>query len=217
MDYQGIVIGVFTAVIFIYSAVIHEVMHGAVALLLGDPTAKLAKRLTLNPLKHLDPFGSVILPLLLILIGSRFVFGWAKPVPYNPYNFKKPGRDSVIVALAGPLTNLALAGIFALILRWVHAAGLLGYGNGLLAMALFLVVFINTILAIFNLIPIPPLDGSRLFTLIMGDRMGFLQLLAGRYGLFFLMIIIIPLWMWVFGPIALWLTQILIGPALPSA
>ena len=211
MDFQIIVIGVFTAVIFIYSAVIHEVTHGAVALMLGDPTAKLAKRLTLNPIPHLDLFGSIILPVFLILSPIPWVFGWAKPVPYNPYNFKNPGRDSVIVALAGPVSNLVLAVIFSLGLRGMAALERLGYGNGLLAAAMFLVVLINVVLAVFNLIPIPPLDGSRLLTLVMGDRMGFLQLIAGRYGLFFLMLIVIPLWSWVFGPIAMWITRLLVG------
>lgn len=150
---------IFVVVVVIISSIIHEVMHGYAADKLGDPTARYAGRLTLNPLVHLDPFGSVFLPLLLVLSGSPIFFGYAKPVPYNPYNLR-PGRFSeAIVAIAGPLSNLAIALLGALIMR----SGLLGSINDVL----FLIVVINIMLCLFNMIPIPPLDGSKVLASIL--------------------------------------------------
>lgn len=144
---------VFLIVIIIFSAIIHEVMHGVAADSLGDPTARYAGRLTLNPIPHIDPFGSIVLPLVLALSGSPIFFAWAKPVPYNPYNLR-PGRFSeAIVAGAGPASNLVIALIGGLIIR-------LGIFPGA-ADIIFLVVVVNIMLCIFNLIPVPPLDGSK--------------------------------------------------------
>lgn len=146
---------IFVIVIIMFSAVIHEVMHGVAADRLGDPTARHAGRLTLNPIPHLDPFGSVLLPLLLSLSQSPFLFGWAKPVPYNPYNFHKAPRwGEAIVAFAGPLANFGIALAFALFMR----LGILAE----LSDILFVIVLVNVMLGIFNLIPIPPLDGSKI-------------------------------------------------------
>lgn len=144
-------------VILIFSVVIHELMHGVAADRLGDPTARYAGRLTLNPLPHLDLWGSIIVPASLALSPSPFIFGWAKPVPYNPFNLRADGFfgrfSEAIVAGAGPLSNLSIALIFGLLIRLdlFAAAGPI----------MFLVVYVNILLFVFNLIPIPPLDGSK--------------------------------------------------------
>ena len=121
MDLQPIIF-VFQLIVLVFSVILHEVSHGFVAEWLGDPTARLAGRLTLNPIKHIDLFGSIILPLLLVISGSSIVFGWAKPVPYNPYNLKRPERDGALIAAAGPLSNLTTAVIFAVIFRVLGGA-----------------------------------------------------------------------------------------------
>ena len=115
-----ITITIFSLVVLLFSVIIHELSHGSVANSLGDPTAKYAGRLTLNPLKHLDPFGSVILPLLLFLMQSPVLVGWAKPVPINPYNLRDQKWGHIKVAAAGPLSNIALAVFFGLIIRFVN-------------------------------------------------------------------------------------------------
>ena len=145
---------VFTILVLVYSVIIHEVAHGYAAYALGDPTAKLAKRLTLNPIRHVDLWGTILIPGLLVLTHSPFLFGWAKPVPYNPFNLKNQRWGEAIVAVAGVATNLLLAVIFAFIARSAYAHG--SALNGELASV---VVLTNLFLGLFNLILIPPLDG----------------------------------------------------------
>lgn len=173
------------------SVVVHEVSHGYAALYFGDETARYQGRLTLNPFKHLDLTGSVIVPLLLIISGSGFVFGWAKPVPINPYNFRNRKRAEVIVALAGPLSNISLAVIFGLLIRFGGQFGILN--SSFLYIAGY-VVLINLVLAIFNLIPIPPLDGSHLLFSILSERYTRLKETLQRFGFVFILIFIIFLW-----------------------
>jgi len=142
-------------VVLILSIIVHEVAHGYAANSLGDPTARLAGRLTLNPLPHIDLMGSIVIPALLMFTGSPILFGWAKPVPYNPYNLKNQRFGEALVAIAGSATNILLAIIFGLIVRF-------GAGAGLDATALSLassISFVNLFLGLFNLIPFPPLDG----------------------------------------------------------
>jgi len=149
-----------TIIILILSIVLHEIAHGYAANQLGDPTARLAGRLTLNPISHIDLVGSIIVPGFLLITGANFLFGWAKPVPYNPYNLRNPKWGESIVAAAGPLTNLFLAVIFAMLVRF---ASTLGLPYSFVEIAEY-VVFINVLLALFNAIPFPPLDGSKIIT-----------------------------------------------------
>ena len=151
---------IFGIIILVLSIIIHEVAHGYAAYALGDPTAKLEGRLTLNPASHVDPVGSVVLPALLVMTGAGILFGWAKPVPYNPYNLKNQRWGEAIVAVAGVATNLLLAVIFALVARYAYANGFGEIGD-----LAALVTLTNLSLGIFNLIPIPPLDG---FTVLRG-------------------------------------------------
>ncbi len=151
------------------AVVLHELAHGFVAYRLGDPTAAQAGRLTLNPIAHVDPFGTVVLPAILLFSGSPFLFGYAKPVPVNFHNLYQPRRDMVLVALAGPLVNLLLAGIAAFVLKFLLSSAFLKSGistNN--AMMLFQLaqacLLINVSLAVFNMLPIPPLDGGRVAT-----------------------------------------------------
>ena len=162
MDFTAMI---FIVIIVVFSAIIHEVMHGVAADWLGDHTARYAGRLTLNPLVHLDPIGSVALPLLLALSHSPIMFGWAKPVPYNPYNLR-PGRFSeAIVAGAGPASNAAIAIIFGLIIR----SGLTS--SDIAANVLLPIVVINVVMALFNMIPVPPLDGSKVLSSVLPSEL----------------------------------------------
>ncbi len=147
-----------TIAILILSIVFHEVAHGYAANWLGDPTARLAGRLNPNPLLHIDPVGSVLVPAVLYLTGAQFLFGWAKPVPYNPYNLRNQKWGEAFVAAAGPLANIFLALVFAILVRM---SSTLGLSASFVDMATY-VVFINILLAFFNAIPFPPLDGSKI-------------------------------------------------------
>ena len=182
---------IFKIAVVIFSAVIHEVAHGAIALRLGDATAKLAGRLTLNPLRHLDPFGSVILPGVMALLGYP-PFGWARPVPYNPYNFKDARKGSLAVGLAGPLTNLSLAAVFAILIRVMVATGNAGYGGGAVVVLFFTIMLINLILGWFNLVPIPPLDGSKVLFYFF-PRMEATMMRFGPFIFIFLVFLIAPI------------------------
>ena len=213
MGNEIVLIG-FYLLTLIYSVIIHEVAHGVMALWLGDLTAKYADRINLNPMKHIDPFGSIILPVLLV-ISMGFAFGWAKPVPYNPYNLRNQKWGPTLVALAGPGSNFLFAFIAALIAKLLpltllvkmdiierfigmisgrgdfierfdlFADALAGSLPGIVFGLLLLIIFWNVVLACFNLLPIPPLDGSKLlYALVpLSERTIFL---LEQYSLFLL-------------------------------
>ncbi|MDP2944648.1 MAG: site-2 protease family protein [bacterium] len=177
-------IEVFQIVILILSAVAHEYMHGWMAYRLGDNTAKNAGRLTLNPLAHLEWFGSLFLPLVMIFSGMPFVFGWAKPVPYNPFNLRDRKYGDAKVALAGPLANLIIAVFFGLCLRFLPFFSINFYG------LLGVIVYINLVLMIFNLIPIPPLDGSKILATFLPAHLRERYLGSERIGFIFVILFV---------------------------
>lgn len=168
---------IFYLAVLIISVILHEVAHGAVAEYFGDPTAKRLGRLTLNPIKHIDPIGSVLVPLMLSLANAP-VFGWAKPVPVDERNLRNPVRSMAIVAAAGPITNLILALLCSIVFR------IFGGIDPNFSEFLFGIVIVNIALAIFNMVPIPPLDGSRIVRAILtGRARAFWEHLEG-YGFF---------------------------------
>jgi len=153
---------IFFLLALIFSIIVHEVSHGYAAEMLGDPTARLQGRLTLNPIPHIDPIGSILVPAILVFSGAGFLFGWAKPVPYNPYNLNNRKWGEAIVAGAGPAVNIFLALVFGLVIRF----GLGSLPENFVVLA-STVVLINILLALFNLLPIPPLDGSKLLRSVL--------------------------------------------------
>ncbi len=185
-------------IVLIMSIVLHEVAHGYAANWLGDPTARLAGRLTVNPISHIDPIGSVVIPAFLFLSGASFLFGWAKPVPYNPYNLSNQRWGEAFVAFAGPGTNFLLALIFA---GLIHFAVAFGFSASFVELSVHIVT-INVLLGHFNLIPFPPLDGSKVIEpfLPLSLRMRYRALgnTMERFGimgsLFFIMIFMFLLW-----------------------
>ncbi|MEK7208562.1 MAG: site-2 protease family protein [Patescibacteria group bacterium] len=193
---------IFSIAVLILSVVVHEVSHGFAANYLGDPTARLQGRLTLNPLPHIDPIGSVLVPLLLFFTNAGVMFGWARPVPVNPYNLRGKYGEA-IVAAAGPLSNIALAVVFGLFIRlsgnllpdsFIHIAAT--------------VVIINIVLAIFNLVPIPPLDGSKILFAFLPYYLQHVRESLERWGFFIVLIFIVFLWQFL-TPIIGWAFQML--------
>jgi len=221
MDYLSIIISLF---VLLFAITIHEASHAWAAYKMGDPTAHGMGRISLNPIAHIDPIGTVLLPLVLVLVGAP-AFGWAKPVMVNPYNLKNPRRDNLWISLAGPAANMtaAAAALFLILILKLLSPGLTGflrsflvYKQGFprgfyplqgLALILFYAVLVNTYLAVFNLIPVPPLDGSGVLTGLLPDEaarryerirpFGFIIVLGLIY-LGFLDIIIRPLQLFIF-------------------
>ena len=181
---------VVAAVPIIFAITVHEVAHGWVASKLGDPTAKLAGRLTLNPVKHVDPLGTIAVPLIMIAL-TPFAFGWAKPVPVNWRNLGQPRRDMALVAAAGPGANVIMLLIWTLLLSALFTAGNdISYTSVLLVEMAKVGIIINIVLIALNLLPLPPLDGSRIVTAFLSPTAAYRYNLLERWGLPILVVLI---------------------------
>lgn len=196
----------FYFLIVIPSAIIHEYAHGWMADRLGDPTARYAGRLTLNPKAHIDLWGTILMPVILAVVSNgSFVFAYAKPVPYNPYNLKDQKWGPALVGIAGPMSNLFLAVCFAFLIR-------IGFGafNESLTALFYIIVQINIVLLVFNLLPIPPLDGSKVLYAFLPDSAQNIQMFMERYGLMILFIFIFFLFDLLY-PVINFLVKLLVG------
>lgn len=185
------------------SVVIHELSHGYMADLLGDPTPRLQGRLTLNPIKHLDLFGSVIVPLLTSLSG--FAFGWAKPVQWNPYNIENKRMGEFLISIAGPASNFIIALVFGLIARFAGDS----LSSSFISISLYIVA-INIVLAVFNLVPLPPLDGSKILFSILPSRYMWIREMLEAYSIFFFLILIFFIWRYI-EPIIPLIFKVIVG------
>ena len=198
------VLFIFKIIVLVFSVVVHEISHGFVAERFGYDTARRAGRLTLNPIRHIDLFGSIIFPLLMALIPGGVVFGWAKPVPINPRNFKNPDLDTAYVSAAGPLSNITLAFIFGMLIRVLAFMPPTDWSTALIGL-FSIIVITNVALAMFNLVPIPPLDGSGVLFAFLPRSMYSVRVFLERYGLFIFLAfvffgveLIAPAIIWVF-------------------
>ena len=201
-----ILVFIVSLIILIMSVVIHELSHGYVAELLGDPTPRLQGRLTINPLKHLDLFGSIIVPIITSMAG--FTFGWAKPIQWNPYNVKNKRWGELMIAIAGPLSNILIALIFGAIIRIFG----ISLPESFIQIS-FYVIAINIVLAVFNLIPIPPLDGSKVLFSLLPQKFVAIRISLERYSIFFFLILVFFLWRFV-EPVIPWIFKAITGVSL---
>jgi len=205
----------YQVIVLIFLTIIHEVSHGLMAYRLGDNTAKEAGRLTLNPIKHLEFFGSFLVPFLFILTNSPFILGWAKPVPFNPYNLKDPKRDGALIALSGPLSNFLLAIIFGLMVRLMAGIPAVAadpiLGNVL--MLVNVIVFVSLLLGFFNLIPIPPFDGSRIVFAFLSGKAERFWLQLEQYGTFLIILLLFGGLLNLLYPVVIFAYHLIVGSA----
>jgi Zn-dependent protease len=204
MDFQFI----FSLLILLMSVVIHEVSHGYAALMQGDKTAEYAGRLTLNPLKHIDMVGTILLPAITLMLPGGFLFGWAKPVPYNPYNLRNQRWGELWVAFAGPLSNIVIASIFGLFIRfYVAPHEMLTSSIGVMSVV---IVLVNITLAVFNMMPVPPLDGSKVLSALLPARFLAVRQKIEQFGFVGVLIFVVIIWQFIY-PLIPWLFSFLTG------
>jgi Zn-dependent protease len=203
---MGIAETILFVAILIISVIVHEISHGYMAEYLGDPTARLKGRLTLNPVPHIDPLGSIIVPGLLALLPGSLIFGWAKPVPYNPHNLNSR-YGNALVAAAGPASNFFIAGVAAIVFRLTPMAAAGAAGTFVLA-----VILINVVLAVFNLVPIPPLDGSKILFDFLPARLNYIREALEQYG-FVILVFFIFFAIEIISPIIFGLFRLFAGVA----
>jgi Zn-dependent protease len=196
-------------IILFFSVIVHEVAHGKAAEWCGDGTARERGRLTFNPLPHIDPMGTIVLPLLLAVTHSPVMFGWAKPVPINPMRFRNPKRDIAIVGAAGPLSNLALAALSAAVFKLLAPAW--GVNHPVVQFLLYATA-INVVLLVFNLIPLPPLDGSRIVMGLLPRHLAVRYAQMERYGFIMIFLLLfLGLNRWVIWPMVHLILRLLVG------
>lgn len=196
---------VFSIAVLVFSVVAHEVSHGIMADRLGDRTARNAGRLTMNPIPHIDPVGSILVPIAMALLPGGIVFGWAKPVPYNPYNLRDQRWGDAKVAAAGPLTNFGIAIVFGLILRFAGAVL-----SGPVISIVQIIVLVNVVLGVFNLFPIPPLDGSKVLSSVLPHRLRYIEEYLERYALVLIILFVFVLWEYML-PLVAWMYSLITG------
>jgi Zn-dependent protease len=201
------ILTIFSIIVLIFSIILHEISHGYMAEYLGDPTARILGRLTLNPIPHIDPMGSIVLPLLFVLSGSPVLFGWAKPVPYDPRNIRgsalKERYGGALVAAAGPAVNMLIAVIFGLMGRFIP------FSPELLQFFLLIIV-INVSLAVFNLIPIPPLDGHHILAAVLPAKLRRVYEQLYQYSFILMFLVAFVLWRFI-SPLVLVIVHLIIG------
>ncbi len=207
MEFQFI----FSLIVLLFSIIIHEISHGYAALWQGDHTAEDAGRLTLNPLKHIDPIGTIVLPIISLMLPGSFLFGWAKPIPFNPYNLRNQRWGEALVAIAGPASNIILALIFGLFIRLYLVPH--GLADGPTASLCAIIVLVNVTLAIFNLVPIPPLDGSKIISAILPNGWMRVRKSIERFGFIGVIIFLLFIWQF-FEPLIPWLFKAITGLSL---
>ncbi|MBU1255249.1 site-2 protease family protein [Patescibacteria group bacterium] len=205
---DSFIILIFQLAILLMSVVVHEFAHGWMAFYLGDPTAKHYGRLTLNPIKHLDFFGSLVVPFMVFVVsGGQAIFGWAKPVPFNPRNLRDQRYGEAKVAAAGPLANILVALVFGLFIRFMPEQFLVSTN---LIQIFGLIVFLNILLAVFNLIPIPPLDGSKILFAFLPRSLDNIRVFLEKYGTFLLLFFIFFAFQWIL-PLVFLIFKLIVG------